>query len=96
MLLSFIAVPVLPDGTVAQGDRQHTAFSYSGILASGGAALAFVLDLMGRLRVYLDDYYTVSGGDLTTYATRYMNALPSGDRSQRWHKLVTDATEATL
>jgi len=29
--------PVLPDGTIAQGDRQHIAFSYSGILATEAA-----------------------------------------------------------
>lgn len=28
---------VKPDGTLSQGDRQHTAFSYSGILATAAA-----------------------------------------------------------
>lgn len=36
ILLPFLASPVLPDATLSQGDRQHIAFSYSGILASGG------------------------------------------------------------
>lgn len=27
----------IPDGTISQGDRQHTAFSYSGILATGSS-----------------------------------------------------------
>ncbi len=31
---------VLPDGTIDQGDRQHIAFSYSGI--SSGAGPSFV------------------------------------------------------
>lgn len=34
IMLSFVAAPVLPDGTIDQGDRQHVAFSYSGILAT--------------------------------------------------------------
>lgn len=35
-LFGLISAPVLPDGTLDQGDRQHVAFSYSGILAEGG------------------------------------------------------------
>lgn len=33
ILLPFVLAPVLPDGTIDQGDRQHTAHSYSGIAA---------------------------------------------------------------
>ena len=33
ILLSTILAPVLPDGTISQADRQHTAWSYSGIRA---------------------------------------------------------------
>ena len=33
MLMSFILAPPAPDGTISQGDRQHTAWTYSGILA---------------------------------------------------------------
>ena len=33
---------VLPDGTIGQGDRQHSAWAYSGILASGGAGATAV------------------------------------------------------
>lgn len=29
---------VTPDGTIAQGDRQQTAWAYSGILAAGAGA----------------------------------------------------------
>ena len=36
-LFGLVAAPVLPDGTIGQGDRQHIAFSYSGIMATGGA-----------------------------------------------------------
>lgn len=32
--LAFILTPPLPDGTLTQGDRQHIAVSYSGILAA--------------------------------------------------------------
>lgn len=32
--LAFLLAPVLPDGVIAQADRQHTAHSYSGIAAA--------------------------------------------------------------
>ena len=37
----YVASLVLPDGTIGQGDRQHSAWSYSGILAAaaGGVTL---------------------------------------------------------
>ena len=40
-----LTAPVTPDGTIAQGDRQHIALLYSGILASapgGGRILNIV------------------------------------------------------
>jgi hypothetical protein len=40
ILAPFILAPVLPDGTIAQADRQHIALSYSGIQASGAVANA--------------------------------------------------------
>jgi hypothetical protein len=33
----FVLAPVLPDAAITQGDRQHIAVSYSGILATGSA-----------------------------------------------------------
>jgi hypothetical protein len=33
ILSLFVLAPPLPDGTIDQGDRQHIAWSYSGILA---------------------------------------------------------------
>jgi hypothetical protein len=45
ILLPFVLAPVLPDGTIDQGDRQHTALSYSGILATAAVAIAVVLDV---------------------------------------------------
>ena len=36
VLAPYVLAPPLPDGTIARGDRQHIAFSYSGILAAGG------------------------------------------------------------
>ncbi len=47
--LPFILAPVLPDGTIAQGDRQHTAWSYSGILAT--AAVSVFTHYVAILRV---------------------------------------------
>lgn len=39
VLLGFcVLAPVAPDATLNQGDRQHIAWSYSGILAAGAAA----------------------------------------------------------
>ena len=35
-ILGLLLAPPLPDGAIGQGDRQHIAFSYSGILAEGG------------------------------------------------------------
>jgi hypothetical protein len=37
LTLAWLLAPVFPDATLDQGDRQHIAWSYSGILASGGA-----------------------------------------------------------
>ena len=34
MLVFSILAPVLPDGTIAQADRQHIIHTYSGILAT--------------------------------------------------------------
>ena len=38
--------PVAPDATLSQGDRQHIAFSYSGILAGGGPTATNLLRMM--------------------------------------------------
>lgn len=35
ILLSFVLAPPAPDGAINQADRQHAAWTYSGILASG-------------------------------------------------------------
>lgn len=43
ILLPFMVAPVFPDGTLDQGDRQHIALSYSGILAGGGPLLDVAL-----------------------------------------------------
>lgn len=42
----WIAAPPAPDGTINQGDRQHIAWTYSGILASGAAAAAILRRLL--------------------------------------------------
>jgi len=39
ILIPSTLAPVLPDGTIAQADRQHVAFSYSGILATGAVVV---------------------------------------------------------
>lgn len=49
IFLPFVLSPVLPDGTINQGDRQHTAMSYSGIAASGGSPSISGLLTAGKL-----------------------------------------------
>jgi hypothetical protein len=51
IMLPFVLAPVLPDGTIAQADRQHIAFSYSGILASAAEALAEALYLLSKIEL---------------------------------------------
>lgn len=46
------------------------------------------------LYVFLCDHFGVTGGDLTTMATKYMDALTSGDRTQRWKQMEADAIAA--
>jgi hypothetical protein len=41
MLLPFLLHPPLPDGTIDLGDKQHIAWSYSGIAAQGFAAINY-------------------------------------------------------
>lgn len=38
ILVPSMIAPPLPDGALGQGDRQHVAWSYSGIAAGGAAA----------------------------------------------------------
>lgn len=86
---------VVPSGTISGAVRQAIAFLYSGILAQAGVAIAYVQDLNTRLRVYLLAYYGLTGSkDLTTLADRYMDAMTTGDRTQRFRRLMQDATDA--
>lgn len=41
----------LADGTIAQGDRQQTAFKYSGILAGAAAAIVWFNGLTTSMRL---------------------------------------------
>ena len=45
VLKPYAADLILPDGTIDQGDRQHSAWAYSGILAAapGGGGLPFFM-----------------------------------------------------
>ena len=43
IMAPWMLAPVLPDGSIAQGDRQHTAWSYSGILATAAAVVGTIL-----------------------------------------------------
>ena len=89
-------MPAGPIGAVwGAGTWSDTAWE-AGTWADEAALLSFVGPINERVYVYLCDYYAVSSGDLTTMATRYMDALTTGDRNQKWHKLVQDATDAMV
>lgn len=45
-----------------------------------------------RLMVFLRSFYSVTGGDLTTLATRYLNEEKTGDFTARWKAMEEDAT----
>ena len=47
ILMPFDMAPILADGTLDQGDRQHIAFSYSGISAAAGVSFVPRLPLLG-------------------------------------------------
>lgn len=50
ILLASMLAPVLPDATIGQGDRQHTANRYSGILAAAPDVVGPPIYLTGSLR----------------------------------------------
>jgi len=56
ILLASVLAPVLPDATIGQGDRQHTANRYSGILAAAPDVTGPPLYLRGSTQasIYLD------------------------------------------
>lgn len=91
LLLWSIQTPPLPDGTLAQGDRQHIAGTYSGILAAAATALAFILDMNTRLRALFDSTYSYTACDLSTNYMRYQAGL-TGDANNRLARIIDDAT----
>lgn len=91
-LLSYwLLTPPLPDGTLAQGDRQHVAGLYSGILAGAGVALAFILDLNTRLRQFFDSTYGRTAMDNATGYAAYQATL-TGDANTRLAQIIDNAT----
>ncbi len=48
VLLPFVLAPVLPDGTIDQGDRQHIVCSYSGILAEASVVVSIAFAIVDR------------------------------------------------
>ena len=81
-------------GTVWADDTWESDAWADDTWADAGAGQPNVGDLNAQLMVYLRDYYSVSGGDLTTLATRYMNELTTGDRNQKFLQMVQDALDA--
>ena len=51
ILSPWMLSPPLPDGTVGQGDRQHVAWAYSGILASAAEGLTELFYLLSRIEL---------------------------------------------
>ena len=52
IMLAFVLAPPLPDGTLDQGDQQHIAVSYSGILAEAPVVVAPpILDCLADFEV---------------------------------------------
>lgn len=49
-----MALP-LPDGTISQGDRQHSAWDYSGILASGALSPVVIIPIARIYNVQAED-----------------------------------------
>lgn len=88
-------VAVLPSGTVGAAARQTIRWLYAGILATTGVVIGIVGDLNTRLRVYLCAYYELDDStDLTAMVVRYLRDDATGDSTQRFQQLITDATEA--
>lgn len=52
MFFSPILTPVLPDGTIAQADRQHIAWTYSGILAVSGFWVGLIQLVMHMVMIH--------------------------------------------
>lgn len=51
-LRSWILTPPLPDGTLDQGDRQHVAFMYSGILAAAAVIVERIVVGLESIHAY--------------------------------------------
>ena len=65
ILLPFVLAPPLPDGTISQGDRQHAAWSYSGILSIAVTVVGLNLitwysDWIDLLSLYADEMNLIS------------------------------------
>lgn len=90
ILLGFaLLVPPAPDGTIDQGDRQHIAWSYSGILATSGvittpADRGYLLTKDDQVacgsewRAPLTQIVTINAGILTWTPGLFVEELISG------------------
>ena len=62
ILLPFLLHLVSPDGTLAQGDRQHIAWSYSGIAAAAAAAATPAVTGVDAVSLLSTSVDAVAGG----------------------------------
>lgn len=83
-------------GTIEQDDQQQFLWGFPGVLWGAAAVLDFVLDMNTRIMVFLRDFYTVSGGDLSTLTAKYLAEEKTGEYTARMQGLIQDATDATL
>ena len=51
----YILALVLPDGAISQGDRQHSVWDYSGILATGAIAPTVIIPTERLYNVPFED-----------------------------------------
>ena len=86
-------MPAGPIGSVwAAGtwaDTCWTEFTWADVAAVVGNTNP---DMNTRILVFLRTFYSVTGGDLTTLATRYLKEEKTGEFTARWKALEDDAT----
>ena len=81
-LRPYIITPPLPDGTIGQGDRQHIAYTYSGISASAASeALLALKSLVLEIASGLGLTLMPSGNTLPiSIVTQVPTAAPPGNK----------------
>lgn len=74
ILSPYILAPLLPDSTIGQGDRQHIAWSYSGIL-SAGTITGTVACSLGEFVSAAEGTHSGVGGGVDTAQKRQSSVM---------------------